>query len=156
MKRSTMNTWVQVCPSCGYCAPELPTRIKNAKKTLSTEAYHEQLNDPDSPQLVNTFLCCSLLEDGAGEYGHAGCACLWAAWICDDATSDTKAQECREKALALWQKAEVEGQGFAEQPGAERALIVDLLRRTGQFERALKVCEDGLGQEMVDIISKIL
>ncbi len=48
------------------------------------------------------------------------------------------------------------GQRFAEQNGAEEAIMVDLLRRSKQFELALKTCEEGLRKNPEKIISDIL
>ncbi len=45
------------------------------------------------------------------------------------------------------QKAKEAGQKFARQVGADKALIADLLRRSGQFELALKTCNDGLNNK---------
>ena len=60
------------------------------------------------------------------------------------------------KAVSLLQKARENGQRFAEQVGEEDAIMVDLLRRSGQFELALKICDEGLEKNPGKTISDIL
>jgi len=156
MERSTIDMWVQTCPSCGYCAPDISKRLKKSLEVVRSDSYQQQLNNPEFPKLANAFLCFSLIQESAGEYAKAGWACIHAAWACDDAGSDAGAQKCRQKAVILLQKAKENGQRFAEQLGGEEALMVDLLRRSKQFELALKTCEDGLQKNPEKIISDIL
>jgi hypothetical protein len=66
------------------------------------------------------------------------------------------AKECRIRAATLLLKARENGQSFAEQAGAEEALIVDLLRRAGQFEAALRICDEGFKKKPVEVISNVL
>jgi len=85
-----------------------------------------------------------MILENVGEYAKAGWACLHAAWACDDAKYVDAAKICRKKSFALFMKAKEEGQKFAEQLGAEEAIIVDVLRRAGEFEKALEIAEEGL------------
>lgn len=66
------------------------------------------------------------------------------------------ARKCRKKAVALLLKAREIGQEFAEEIGAEEAILVDLLRRLGQFELALKIANEGLKKKPEKIIADIL
>ncbi len=144
MKRSTIDMWIQTCPSCGYCAPDISEQIEKSSEVVRSDSYQRQLNNPEFPKLANAFLCFSLIQESAGEYARAGWACIHAAWSCDDDGSDAAAQKCRMKAVTLFQRAKENGQRFAEQAGAEEALMIDLLRRSGQFELAIRTCDDGL------------
>lgn len=58
--------------------------------------------------------------------------------------------------MTLLQKAKEKGQEFAKEVGEEESIMVDLLRRSGQFELALKICEDGLKKKPGKTISDIL
>ena len=156
MARSTIDKWIQICPSCGYCAPDIGQRIGDAARIVSSASYQQQLNKRGAPRLVNAFLCYSLLEESAGNYANAGWACIYAAWVCDDAGCDVEARKCRMKAVSLLQKARENGQRFAEQVGEEEAIMVDLLRRSGEFELALKMCDEGLEKNPGKTISDIL
>lgn len=156
MERSTINMWVQTCPSCGYCAPDISERIEKSSEVVHSDSYQQQLNNQEFPELANAFLCFSLIQESTDEYASAGWACIHAAWSCDDTGSDAGAQKCRKKAVSLLQKAKENGQKFAEEAGVEEAIMVDLLRRLSQFELALRICDDGLKKKPERIILDIL
>ena len=155
MKRSTIMMWIQRCPSCGYCAPNISEWLEKSSEIVRSASYQYQLNNPEFPELANAFLCFSLIQESAGEYATAGWACIHAAWACDDAGFNANAQKCRKRAVMLLQKAKEKGQSFAEQAGAEEAIMVDLMRRSSQFELALKLCDDVL-KKTKSIIADIL
>ena len=156
MKRSTIDMWIQACPFCGYCAPDISEIIEKATEVVRSESYQRQLSDPEFPKLANAFLCFSQLQEHAGNFAGAGWASVCAAWVCDDAGFEMAARKCRVGAVSLWQEAKEKGQRFAEQAGAEEAIVVDLLRRAGLFELALKICEDGLKKSPDKTITNIL
>jgi hypothetical protein len=156
MKRSTITWWIQTCPSCGYCAPDLSELIEKAAEKVSTDAYQQQLHNPEYPASANAFRCFSFIQESAGEYRGAGRACIHAAWLCDDSGADDGARDCRKKAVTFLQKARESSQHFGEQSGAEEALLVDLLRRSGQFEPALRMCDEGLKKNPGQLITSIL
>ena len=156
MARSTIDTWVQTCPSCGYCAQDISKPLARLSEIVHSDSYQQQLTNPDFPKLANAFLCSSQIQENAGEYAGAGWACIHAAWSCDDAGSDAAAQKCRKKAVSLIPKARENGQQFAGQAGAEEATMVDLLRRSGEFERALQTCDDALKKNPDEVLSAVL
>ncbi len=142
--RSTMYMWVQRCLSCGYCAPDLGKATEVAPSIIESDEYMRQLKDPEFPRLANSFLCCSLLSEKEGKYATAGKMAHYAAWCCDDKDKREGAKKCRLEALRLYVKAWEHGQEFAETADLEYLILVDLLRRTGQFEKAALLCADGL------------
>lgn len=147
MMRSTMHLWIQRCPSCGYCAPDVSKAIPNAEVMVKSPAYVAQLASADYPELANSFLCLSILEESMSEYASAGWACIRAAWACDDADNQYGAVQCRLRAAGLLDRARDHDQRFAGQEGAEEALLADLFRRAGQFDRAIQLCDEGLQKE---------
>jgi hypothetical protein len=151
-----MNLWIETCPSCGYCAPDITEKTKAAVEIVRSASYQQQLNSTEYPKLANAFLCSSLIQEKDQKYVGAGWAAIHAAWACDDAGSDTVATKCRERAIALLRKAKTSGQKIQEQVGAEEAIVSDLLRRTSQFELASKKCDEGLKKEPEEIVSLIL
>lgn len=144
MLRSTMDFWVQRCPHCGYCAPEINKGGEEEASVARTDAYLKQLKDKTLPELANSFLCCAMLREHAKDYAKAGMMTLYAAWCCDDARKRKSAKKCRLEALRLLQQARKMGQRFARDETSEVLILVDLLRRTGQFQEALRMCEEGL------------
>ena len=141
MSRSTINTWISTCPACGYCAPDISEQIEKASEIIHSDAYQRQLNDLESPKLANAFICYSIIKQSLGEFAEASWASIHAAWVCDDNGSDVGSKVFRARAVTLQQMAKDKGQILTEQAGAEEAIMVDLLRRSGQFDYALKFCE---------------
>jgi hypothetical protein len=156
MLRSTIQWWVQTCPSCGYCYSDISQANKAADKVVESEQYKKQLNDTRYPKLANAFLCLAMIHEADKGYREAGWACIHAAWACDDEGPGGCAQECRKKALVFIEKTRSLNQKFTSQPGAEDAITVDLLRRSGQFELALSTCEEALKKETDDTILGVL
>ncbi|MDM8000256.1 MAG: hypothetical protein QUS33_09710 [Dehalococcoidia bacterium] len=147
---------VERCPHCGYCAP----RIENGEHTLqdvvNSESYRSRLTNPDFPEEANSHLCWSFINGNQGDLVGAAFACLEAAWACDDVSLAEGARNCRLKAVAMFEKAREEGLSFSSQVGAEEALLADLLRRSGDFGRALDYCAAGLKRSPGRIIAAVL
>jgi hypothetical protein len=135
--RSTMPAWVQRCPSCGYCAPDLTVGSPRAARVVRTAAYQTLLTDPTRPALANAFLAASAVFAGCGTRADAGWQAVYAAWACDDAGDDLAATACRLHAVEHFASAMLAGQDVAVDPGGADAVIADLLRRAGHFEEAI-------------------
>jgi len=156
MERSTIDLWVQRCSSCGYCAPDISERMLNAKIIVQSDSYKKQLNDPEFPRLANSFLCCSIIQENTEEYTDVGWSNIYAAWACDDADLIIQSQNCRAKAVVLLQKAKENEQMYAPDTISEVVIMVDLLRRSCQFEKALKLSEKELKNNPEKSIKDVL
>lgn len=155
MMRSTMRHWIRCCPHCGYCAGEVAKGPPLARQVTISEAYQKQLINAAFPELANHFLCSAMIMAAVENYPAAGMDCLRAAWACDDAQSPTAAAECRNRAITNFQAARVAGMRLGGQPGIDEAILADLYRRTGHFEQALAICQDGLALETEDILRRL-
>ncbi|MBU4205007.1 DUF2225 domain-containing protein [Patescibacteria group bacterium] len=144
MERSTIKYWVQRCPHCGYCASDISKLLPQAVETTKSNVYQKLLNTTYPSKLANSFLCWSAIEEKSGNYVNAGWAALYAVWVCDDMGSDKEAQKCRKITIGLFQKAKEMGGNFGSDKETEEIIMIDLLRRSGQFELALKMCEEAL------------
>ncbi len=136
MQRSTMHTWLQLCPHCGYCAPDISTAPADALAYRAQE-YLAALNREDYPDLARRFLAYAHAA-GASDPASAGHAFLHAAWVCDDAGRRHQSAECRKWAAECFRRCKPfshsdEGLGTG-------AVLVDVLRRCGQFEEASAEC----------------
>ncbi len=123
---------------------------------IRSREYRGRLRDPDLPELANSFLCASMIQEQGGDYASAGLSSMYAAWGCDDHGAPEQARSCRLKAYDLLVKARPCGQEFARDPGSEDCLLVDILRRSGEFERALSACEEALESQPDPDIADIL
>jgi hypothetical protein len=139
MMRSALCHQVQECPSCGYCFENIAIPPNTALPVLSSPAYIEQRRNPAFPQLANRYLCCAMCYEALEKFAKAGWAATRAAWACDDEGNDAAARTCREKAILLFEKAIRANRLFTPSPLVGIAVLVDLFRRCGQFERALQI-----------------
>lgn len=136
MGRSTMEYWIQECPFCGHCAPEISKGQPDRVEIVRSEAYQTRLRRDEYPRLANRFLCWALVQETAGNFVDAGWASLHGAWALDDVAEDEASNRCRVRAAELFEKAIAAGQTLMEQDGGTEALLTDLWRRAGHFEKA--------------------
>ena len=155
-ERSTIDYWIQRCPGCGYCAPDISKGDKEMSNIILSDPYKEQLEKPEFPELANSFLCWSLIQEEESQFKIAGWTAVKAAWACDDANNNNAAQACRKRAVSLLQKAREKGQWFADRAGTEESVIIDLVRRSGQLELALNMCDERLKKEPGQFVHDIL
>jgi len=132
MMRDTMDLWLQQCPHCGYCAPELKEKPQHPE-AVKSPAYQSLLQETRFPPLARKFLARALLLE-ANDPAAAADSRLRAAWACDDTQSQTLATECRRMMISTLAHA----RPFAD-PNLDvlwGAIAVDALRRSGDFAPA--------------------
>jgi len=154
--RSTIYAWVKRCPSCGYCAPDPGQASKGAADVVKLPRYRWQLDSRKFPQIANTFLCWSIIQEDLGAPARAAWASLHAAWICDDEREDVPARVCRKRAADLLRRAWNQGERLASQAGADEALLADLLRRAGRLREARAVVKEMLDQNPQPVIADVM
>ncbi|CAF0960319.1 unnamed protein product [Didymodactylos carnosus] len=64
---------------------------------------------------------------------------LRGAWVCDDSINDDAARKCRLRTLELIDKCLEDGKTLGEQVAITECIQVDILRRIGEFDRALTI-----------------
>jgi hypothetical protein len=136
MKRSTMDTWLQLCPHCGYCGPDISKPPPDAT-LLRSEAYRAAFRSADYPQLARRFLAFAVAA-GLTDPVVAAQAYLHAAWVCDDAGRAGQAAESRRRAAESFRRCQPFGGD--EQGITLGAVLVDVLRRCGLFTQASAEC----------------
>jgi tetratricopeptide (TPR) repeat protein len=156
MAGSTINLPIQVCPQCGYCCHDLADEYPQAAEIVTSRIYQTQLKNPEYPELANWFLCHALIQKQAGEFAQAGWASLQAAWVCDDAKNDKAAQKSRQQAAALFQKAIAKGENIDREPLTKEVILIDIYRRSGDFDAARRICDNALRQKLEGITTKLL
>jgi hypothetical protein len=154
--RSTLPYWVQRCPQCGYCAPQVSQGPECVHEIVESSAYQAQLSDRFYPPLANHFLAWALILEHCNDLIDAGWACVHAAWACDDAEAGIGANLSRLRAVELFKRARRNGTGFFSEPGGEDAVLADLLRRSGEFEPAVTAVQVGVLKRPVEIIRRML
>jgi hypothetical protein len=154
--RSSVYLWIQRCPSCGYCAPDITSGDDADRAVVGGEAYRAQLNNNAYPETANAFLCHSLVMRNRLLFADAAWAAVFASWICDDNGYNESAYQCRGSAIDLFESARKEQQDFADSKEEEQTYLIDLYRRRSQFDIASRLCDEELEGEHSDRILDIL
>lgn len=136
MKRSSMAAWLQLCPHCGYCVPHISEGVPEGS-VLTSDSYRATLRDERYPELARRFLAHALAT-AHSEPVRSAWAYLHAAWVCDDAGSSSLAIEARRIAADLFRR--LPPSSDPEQQCAVDAVLVDVLRRSGQLDEADAKC----------------
>jgi hypothetical protein len=140
-QRSSMYMWVQCCENCGYCSPDISKCDSDVEGVLQSTKYKQALNNARFPDSLNHFVCWSMLLEATGDFAKAGLAVLYCAWVCDDAANIREhASQYRKEAYRLFEAAQSHGQCFGNSAAEEELIKIDLLRRSGQFGKAEKLC----------------
>ncbi|MDO9539744.1 MAG: hypothetical protein Q7J09_07070 [Methanocalculus sp.] len=139
--RSTIYSWIQHCPSCGYCSTDIGHVSEGVDAIVRSHEYRAQLNDPSLPLLARRFLCWSLILKRQDYNVKAGWANLHAAWVCDDAGDPLSASICRQQAFHSFSEAKRSNVRFAEGDQMEETILADLLRRSDLCDEALAICK---------------
>lgn len=148
--RSTIYAWVRRCPTCGYCAPNLSKAPDGATDVVGLPLYREQLDSQRFPEVANNLLCWSIIQENLGKPAQAAWTALHAAWACDDEECDVPARVCRKHAADLLKQAWKESERLTPIEGADEALLVDILRRSGRFREARTIAKETLEQNLPD------
>jgi hypothetical protein len=156
MERSAISYFVQRCPKCGYCASDVSKASPEAQTVVNRKEYKDQLNDPTYPVEANSFLCKAIIHRECREFAAATMALIHAAWVCDDSGHLDQARTCRQKAADMLTITERNDQEVSGQQGAVTAILVDLLRRSGQVEEARRVIAERRDGITEDIIARVL
>jgi len=153
MQRSTMETWLQLCPHCGYCAPDISLGTADAN-VIKTASYRAALERQDLPELARRFFAYAITLDPSHPYAVAN-AFLHAAWVCDDAGRDVQAADCRQRSAEWFRRCKPFADNELEL--AKGAVLVDVLRRSSQFKEAASECASLLAAEnATGLIRKLL
>jgi hypothetical protein len=156
MKRSTIGNWVYCCSSCGYCAPDLSEDDERNAAIVETVGYQDRLKNKNYSQLANRFRCYAQISESYSNFDSGGWAYLHAAWVCDDEQNEKGAITCRKNSARLFQITREQNQQYNPDKDTEDAIMIDVLRRSGQFEEALswskKVLQRGPSETIVQIM----
>lgn len=155
--RFTLNQLlVKKCNNCGYCSSDIEKVQENTEQIVTSQKYQEQLNNKQFPDKANEFLCKSIILESNYEIEEAAWASLHAAWNCDDNDKYIQGKYCRNRAIDLFQLSNASASLKFEKDGEYPVLLIDLLRKTENFDKALTLCNIRLQKEDDELIIKIL
>lgn len=135
MKRSTMGTWIQECPECGYISSEVSDPTNVTRMWLMSAKYRTCNGNTFSSALAERFYKYYMINMYDDKIEDAFFAILHAAWACDDMEDNNKARYCREIAISLATQMIEE-----DHPNKSTFLLMraDLMRRSTHFEELIE------------------
>lgn len=132
--------WPLSCPGCDYAFFNL--EIEPPEEALDSEEYSRYTNDPDMPEDARVWLVTSVVAAALDAPAAASHAALQAAWVMDDTNNETRAVEYRTRAIRLMRQAlDTEG-GVPSPKTASLAVLADMYRRTGRFDKAARTVRE--------------
>ena len=138
MQRSTMNTWLDECPHCGYVARNIEHELNISPEILKTDEYLTCEGKDFKNNLSKRFYRSYLISKARNDYVSAFYMLLYCAWKCDD-SQDGLAVEIRKQAVALFEKIDASND---DEKNRLQLIRADLLRRSLQFERLIEEYDD--------------
>jgi hypothetical protein len=72
MLRSTLPYWIQRCPACGYCAPDVARGTPAFREIVADRAYQRRIRDASYTELANNFRGWATLQEAIGDVVEAG------------------------------------------------------------------------------------
>lgn len=138
MERSTIHTWLQECPFCGYVAPSIERGDAKARSFVQTAEFRTASSDPAPDPGERRFLVRAALDAYCGDPRAAFLNTLRAAWLADDRKQPSEATALRLKAAAHLAGSRVKSIDT-------RLRLLDVLRRASSWEAA-----EALIAELVD------
>jgi len=151
-----MHQWIQCCPDCGYCSPDITEIETGIAEIVRAVTYQDQFKSQNYNQLANSFRCYSRICESSSNFSDAGWSYLHAAWVCDDYQNFEGSINCRKESARLFLTTNEMDLKFHVDKDTEDAIMLDVLRRSGQFEKALKLSEKVLQREPTEIMKKIM
>jgi hypothetical protein len=128
MMRSTMPSWLQECPFCGYVATDIGKDDATAHAFVGTPAFQALCADPSPDPISRRFLVRAAIDAHGADIESAFTQTLSAAWIADDASKPSDATALRLRAAAY-----VEGKAASLDT---RLVLLDVLRRASEWSAA--------------------
>ena len=155
-QRARIDTNVQRCGRCGFCARDLATAPPGVDRAALDDDYRALLDDASLPGKSREFLCCARLQSAGGQLVEPFWSTLEAAWVADDAQRPEAAAHCRGLALAALRMARAAGRSVGGRAGLDDVIEVDLLRRTGAFAEASRRIRGALARPRPDVVDQVL
>jgi hypothetical protein len=147
--RSTMARWLQQCPACGYCAPDITRAHPAAAEAVRAAPFRALMADSTIPPLGRRFLAWALVLEETGALHASAEATLQAAWVADDLGRPDLARSWRLEAVALWR-------GGPALDLEQSVRVVDALRRAEAWDDAANTAEGIAKQSPPEAVAQVV
>jgi len=137
MKGIFLDSVLQQCNNCKYIAADIELNEKSFLEFTNTELFRfffcNDFKGVDSTVIL--FLKYAMYKEWEKKYDDAFEYCLKAAWKLDDLGEIEDAIKCRKKAIDI-------SSNILKKSNQQVLTLVDLYRRTGQFEEVKRLLSD--------------
>ena len=147
--KTSLSDRIQRCPHCNYANNDIEENIGIGINELKCAKYQEILNS-NLDDTAKSFILCAILCDKAKQKRDAGMMYHYASWVFDDLKDTENADKYRKKACDRILEVAIE-----EDDGDTAVQCVDLLRRNGNYKKALELIDE-IGKTDIEEIDKIL
>jgi len=147
-----MYPWAEIkyCTVCGYASPQLDKQPAHPE-VLKSEEYRSILRHRWLNEYCKAYLCYSLFLIAEGEYAKAAWKTFRAALFCVSSLEQV-ARDYRLKAVDLMELAHQNRQYLTSNLEHDCLMKVDLLRQSGEFERAKSAIDEGVACNPSELI----
>ena len=121
-----------------------------------SDEYQHIVSSDHLPEKALSFLASTYIHERLGALSEASWRAIHAAWVCDDEHHYEGSRSCRNRAISLIEQAVENGPAISCHAGTTETVVVDLLRRSGNFEKALGFIEKAKAEIQENVIMKIL
>jgi ribosomal protein L32 len=150
MQRSTMPAWLQECPNCGFISADLSQTERRAREIVASEGFAACERGVRAGTFAGRCLKRLFLDEQLGLTEKAAKHALWAAWAADDQQQLAVAAAYRSKASDLFLATATAKVCEPSEALVMKTRTVDVLRRAGRWEDAVKLADELLGTENLD------
>ena len=141
--RYTMNEiLVTCCPQCHFCYQDITQFPPGFKNVMESSDYLQYVNHSSLPDKAKEFLCKSLFLEHENKFVEAAWASLHAAWNCDNRYCSAESITCRNRAIGLFLFCNYNKEQVFKDENEMTVFLIDLYRRSKNFNQALKLCND--------------
>lgn len=146
--KSSLSDKIQFCPHCHYANYNIEKNIGIGINELKCAKYQEVLNS-NIEDTAKNFILNAILLDKTKQKRKAGIMYNFASWVFDDLKDNENADKYRKMACNRLLNT------LKEDDGDTAVQCVDLLRRNGNYKKALELIDE-IGKTDIEEIDKVL
>ena len=147
--KTSLSDKIQQCPHCHYVNNNIEENIGIGINELKCVKYQEVLNS-NIDDTAKNFILNAILLDKVKQKRNAGVMYHFASWVFDDLKDTENADKYRKKACDRILEVAIQ-----EDDGDTAVQCVDLLRRNGNYKKALELIAE-IGKTDIEEIDKVL
>ncbi len=136
LQRSTMDSWIQECPKCGYVSYDIENKTKIKIDWLKNDKYLNCDGVKLQSELAKKFYKSYIINTECKQTENAFDDILHCAWACDDKNDKDNAVHCRNIAIELLSDL-IDNTEDESEKDTLKLQKLDIMRRVGQYEKLL-------------------